>query len=139
MIQIHPYYLSITSGISFISIGIYYLFKKKSLKKNILAIILFICLFLSQIFWNNPIQHSLIHKIDAFVAKITTILFFTYVFYKSYLNSSLYIYVLLSFFTIISFYRSNYYSNKVWCCHEHLFNHGMLHIIGFFISLSVFT
>jgi len=74
-LKLKPYYLCITSGISFISIGIY-LFKKKSLKKNIMAIILFICLFLSQIFWINPIQFSLIHKINAIVVKITIILFF---------------------------------------------------------------
>jgi hypothetical protein len=138
IINLYPYYLCITSGISFINIGIYLFKKNKDFKRNILAIILFTCLFLSQLFWINPIQNSLVHKLDAFVAKITTLLFFLYVFYKNYLKNIFYICIILGIFTIISFYRSNYYSNIEWCCNDHLFNHGLLHTNGFFISLYVF-
>jgi hypothetical protein len=137
MNELYPCYLCVTSGISFIIIGIYLFNKNKNLEKNILAGVLFICLFLSQLFWSNPKQNSLIHKIDAFVAKITTLLFFTYVFYKNYLNFMLYICIILAIFAIVSFYRSNHFSNKEWCCNDHLFNHGLLHIVGFFISLYV--
>lgn len=134
-----PQYLCITSGLFSISLIIYFLTKNKNIEKNILGFSLFLCFIFSQLFWYNPIEHSLNHKIDSNIAKINVFLFV--VFLLSYKNLSLsvrFLYILLGILSIIAFYRSDYFSRKEWCCDDHLINHGLLHIAGFFGSLYVF-
>ena len=134
-----PQYLCLSSGLFSISLIIYFLTNNKNLEKNILAFLLFLCIVSSQLFWCNPIHHSLTHKIDAIIAKINAFIFVSFVlFYK---NLSLYVkflYILLGVLSIVAFYRSDYFSRKEWCCDEHLINHGLLHIAAFFGSLYVF-
>ena len=132
-------YLCITSGLFIIPLIIYFFSNYKILEKNILAFVLCICFILSQLFWYNPVRDSFIHKMDARVAKLNAFLFISYtLFYKKLSGFVLFLYLLLGVLTIYAFYRSNYYSCKEWCCDEHLFNHGLIHIAAFFSILFAF-
>ena len=113
--------------------------KVSILEKNILAFVLCICFILSQLFWYNPVRDSFIHKMDARVAKLNAFLFISYtLFYKNLSGFVLFLSLLLGVLTTYAFYRSNYYSCKEWCCDEHLFNHGLIHIAAFFSMLLAF-
>jgi hypothetical protein len=79
MSSLKPQYLCLTSGLFSISLFIYFLTSNKNLEKNILSFTLFLCLVFSQLFWYNPIQHSLTHKIDAIIAKINAFLFVCFI------------------------------------------------------------
>jgi hypothetical protein len=139
MSKLKPHYLCLTSGLFSISLFIYFLTTNKNLEKNVLAFTLFLCLVFSQLFWYNPIQHSLTHKIDAIIAKINAVLFVSFVlFYKNLSWSVKFLYILLGVLSILAFYRSDCFSRQEWCCDDHLINHGLLHIAGFFGSLYVF-
>lgn len=108
--------------------------KTKPYVEYILALFLVITIIFSQLFWNNPIKQSKIHKIDAMIAKIVIISFILYILlYKFKLSFLL---VLLAIAT--SFYFSNYYSNEEWCCNKHLLCHGLLHIFCFIGTLYAF-
>jgi len=134
-----PQLLCITSAVSLIPIIAYTLKNEKKIEKNILAFFVFLCFIFSQLFWSNPIKYSLIHKLDKIVAKLTSFLCIFYVlFYKKLSTSVLFLYLLLGIFSIIAFYRSYYFSSKEWCCHEHIINHGLLHISGLFFLLYAF-
>jgi hypothetical protein len=134
-----PHYLCITSGLFSITLFIYFLKNNKNLEKNILAFFLFLCLILSQLFWYNPIEHSLIHKIDKIIAKINAFLFICFIlFYKNLSLEVKLLFILLGILSILAFYRSFCFSRKEWCSDDHLVNHGLLHISAFFGSLYVF-
>lgn len=80
----------------------------------------------SILFWSNPVKNSIIHKIDACIARLTIA---TFIFYKIYLNTC----NQLFFFTTMMkmfffFYMSNVHSKKCWCGHNHLFFHTFAHI-----------
>lgn len=98
-----------------------------TLIEYILVSLLPFTIFFSQLFWINPIRYSIIHKIDAFIAKIVISSFIIYTLIYKY-NFS---YIILLYFIFLSFYYSNYYSSKKWCCNNHLFFHGLLHIFCF--------
>lgn len=100
----------------------------------ILAILLIIIIVFSQMFWNNPIKNSRIHKLDAIVAKIVMFLFAIYTIKYKFKFS--FIFVLLAI--LIFSYFSNYYSKKEWCSNKHLLYHGMLHICCFVATLYTF-
>jgi hypothetical protein len=134
-----PHYLCITSGLFLLVLIIYFLSIHKNLEKNILSCCLFLCLLLSQLFWYNPVDGSFIHKMDARIAKLNAFLFIIYMlFYKKIFGFALFLYLLLGILTIYAFYRSHYYSRKEWCCDEHLFNHGLIHIAALFGMLYAF-
>jgi hypothetical protein len=138
-IQIKPQCLCITSGLFAIVLIIYFFTNDKILEKNILATFLFLCFILSQLFWYNPIKNSFIHKLDAIIAKINVFLFLTYtLFYIKLSTNVLLLYLLLAILCLYAFYRSHFFSNKEWCCNEHLFNHSLIHIGSFFGALYVF-
>ena len=63
-------YLKITNSLLFISIIFYFLYSKKNLIETSLVTSLYVTIFFTQIFWCNPIKNSLVHKIDAIVAKM---------------------------------------------------------------------
>lgn len=136
---IKPQYLCITSDLFSISIIIYFLTNNTNLEKNILAFSFFLCFIFSQLFWYNPIEHSLIHKIDAIISKINVFLFVIFLlFYKKLSLCVKSLYIFLGVLSILAFYRSDFFSRKEWCCDDHLFNHILLHICAFFVSLCVF-
>jgi hypothetical protein len=132
-------YLCYTILLLLISI-FYFLYKIYDLPElpileMILACFLIITIVFSQLFWNNPIQHSMIHKIDAIIAKIVIFLFILYTLIYKFKFS----FLLVLLFICISFYYSNKYSNQEWCCNEHLCCHGMLHIFCFIATLYTFS
>ena len=72
----------------------------------LLVCFLIITIVFSQLFWNNPIKLSKIHKIDAIIAKIVILSFILYtIIYKFKVS---YLLVLLAI--AISFYFSYYFS-----------------------------
>ena len=106
-----------------------------TLIEYILVSLLPFTIFFSQLFWINPIRYSVIHKIDAFIAKIVISSFIIYTLIYKY-NFS---YIILLHFIFLSFYYSNYYSSKKWCCNNHLFFHGLLHIFCFIATFYSFA
>lgn len=130
-------YLCYTNLLLIISIS-YFLsqeLKNKQWVEYVLASFLIITIILSQTFWNNPIKHSSIHKIDAIIAKIVILSFILYtLFYKFKIS---YLLVLLGI--AISAYFSNYYSLQEWCCDKHIICHGLLHIFCFIATFYAFS
>jgi hypothetical protein len=90
---------------------------------------------LSQLFWINPIKHSIIHKIDAIVAKITIASFIIYTFLYKFTYS----YLIVVTVGTTSFYFSNFYSTQEWCSNKHLCYHGSLHILCVISTFYTFT
>jgi hypothetical protein len=127
-------YLCYTNLLLIISL-IYFIYcKNNSILEYILASFLIVTIVCSQLFWNNPIRYSNIHKIDAIIAKIVIISFIVYtLIYKFKLS---YLFILIALFT--SFYFSNKYSSQEWCSNKHIFCHGLLHIFCFIASLYAF-
>ena len=105
-----------------------------TLIEYILVSLLPFTIFFSQLFWINPIRYSVIHKIDAFIAKIVISSFIIYTLIYKY-NFS---YIILLHFIFLSFYYNNYYSSKNWCCNNHLFYHALLHIFCFIATFYAF-
>jgi len=89
---------------------------------------------MSQLFWDNPVKHSLIHKIDAIIAKIVICTFILYTISCRYRVSYLGILVCL----FVSFYFSHYHSSKEWCSTNHIVWHGIFHIFCFISSMYAF-
>lgn len=119
---------------------LFFLFNRQKIKDKpfieyVLASFLIITIVFSQLFWNNPIKQSKIHKIDAIIAKIVILSFILYTLLYKFKFS--YLFVLLAI--AISFYFSNYYSNKEWCSNQHLFCHGSLHIFCFIATFYAFS
>ena len=100
----------------------------------IFAASLILTIVFSQLFWNNPIKKSIIHKIDAIIARIVIITFIVYTLIYKFKFSFLLILLAIA----ISFYFSNYYSNKEWCCNKHIICHGLLHIFCFIATFYTF-
>ena len=100
----------------------------------VLASFLIITIIFSQLFWNNPIKKSNIHKIDAIIAKIVIFSFIFYTLLYKFMVSFLFILLAIA----ISSYYSNYYSNQEWCSNHHLCWHGSLHIFCFIASFYAF-
>jgi phosphatidylserine synthase len=132
-------YLCYTNLLLIVSL-FYFLFniqetKNKPCVEYILASFLILTIIFSQLFWNNPIKQSKIHKIDAIIAKIVIFSFILYTLFYKFKFS--YLLVLLAIAT--SFYFSNYYSNQEWCSNKHLFCHGSLHIFCFIATFYAFS
>lgn len=132
-------YLCYTNLLLIVSL-FYFLFniqetKNKPYVEYILASFLILTIIFSQLFWNNPIKQSKIHKIDAIIAKIVIFSFILYTLFYKFKFS--YLLVLLAIAT--SFYFSNYYSNQEWCSNKHLFCHGSLHIFCFIATFYAFS
>ncbi len=128
-------YLLYTNLLLIISV-VYFLFNEnKPVFEYILASFLVITIILSQLFWNNPIKGSKIHKIDALFAKIVIFSFILYVLLFKFHISFLFI----LFFIALFFYFSNYYSKRDWCSKKHVLFHGLLHIFCFLGTIYAFS
>lgn len=129
-------YLCYTNLLLLISIG-YFLINihlYTTYIEYLLAFFLVITIVCSQLFWSNPIKKSIIHKIDAMIAKIVIFSFIFYtIVYKFRIS-----YVMILLAIAISFYFSNYYSNIEWCSNNHIFCHGLLHIFCFIATFYAF-
>ena len=109
--------------------------KKYILFEYILVSLLPFTIIFSQLFWYNPLRNSLIHKIDAIIAKIVIFSFILYTLIYKF-NFS---YLILLNFIFLSFYYSNHFSKKEWCCNNHLFFHSLLHIFCFIATFYAFV
>ena len=129
-------YLCYTILLLFVSIFIFYSNKDEETPymEYLLVSFLIPIIITSQLFWNNPIKGSKIHKIDAFISKAAIITFMTYILTYKFTYNRLFI---LSGI-ITSFYFSNYYSTKEWCSNQHICCHGILHIFCFIGSCCAF-
>jgi hypothetical protein len=92
----------------------------------------------SQLFWSDPIRNSLIHKMDAIIAKITIIYFILYILIYSKHKNNLTLFILTIITIILSFYNSNHFSNKKWISNLHIINHAILHLSCFTGSFFIF-
>ena len=132
-------YLKYTNMLLFLSIA-YFLCTIPDIKNHpkvefILVGFLLCTILCSQLFWDHPIQHSMIHKIDAIVAKIVIFSFILYtLMYKFKITFLL---VLAAIF--ISFYFSHKYSTQEWCSTNHLCCHGLMHIFCFIATFYTFS
>ena len=128
-------FLIITSQLFVISFIMFLLYSNKNFNECVLAACLVFVYICSTLFWCNPIQHSQIHKIDAIVAKIAIIAFALYTFlYKGVYVS----YCFLFLGMLVTAYLSHYYSDKQWCCENHILSHGLLHTNCFLASFYAF-
>jgi len=138
-IDIKPYYLQFTSGLLLIPY-FYYIFKQnKNTIENLLCILLLTVIFFSQLFWNYPVKKSSIHMIDMYIAKTTILCFLIYtLFFKKNIKHLIISYVFLLLVTAFTFYKSDYHSSKLWCSTEHLYYHGISHLLCVLTSFYAF-
>jgi len=101
----------------------------------ILTSLLVLTIFFSQLFWDNPIKNSIIHKIDAIIAKIVIFSFIGY----TLLYKFKYTYLLILIAITTSFYYSNHFSSQLWCSNKHLICHGLLHFFCFIATFYAFV
>lgn len=132
-----PYSLRITSGLILVTFAYFIQNSKKNIHEIFIGSMMLLLFFCSQLFWRNPIRHSIIHKLDAFVAKITIIYSILYTIFAKKMEKWCYYFTIVGSIAI-AFYASNYYSSKDWCCPNHIFCHCLLHIFCFVASLYVF-
>ena len=115
--------LMLSSCSIFLTIPFYFIFSQNlTIFKNCLVFMLFINFVLSITFWNNPVKNSFIHRVDAFLAKVSFVLITSYVF-----NSYALIFITIA---LVFFFIGNYYSSKQWLSNNHILYHGLFHIIG---------
>lgn len=125
------YYLQITSLFFLFGVIYFFYYSKKNMIECILALILSGCFILSELFWNNPVRFSNMHTIDGIYAKITSVSFILYSLFKKMNVIAKFSYIGLMLSLMYTFYYSNLYSSMDWCCDEHIFYHGLMHLIGF--------
>jgi len=128
-----------TSALFLISFIYYLYWSKKNVNEVILGWCLIIVFYFSQLFWHNPIRGSLIHKLDAYIAKISIAYFIVYTLFckkMRYVQITQYLYMIC--IVIMAFYLSNYYSNQEWCSIKHIIFHTILHQVCFLLSLYAF-
>ena len=136
---IQPHYLCITNILLVISFIFFIINSNKNVAECYLSICLLLTILFSQLFWRNPKKHSMIHKIDAIIAKISIMSFILYTILYKKLNKYLlgsYLLIILGMF--YTFYYSNKYSTLEWCCNNHLIYHGYLHVLVFAGSIYAF-
>jgi len=126
---IKPYHCCCVSIFGFLyPMYLYYLKPDKNIYENGCFVLTLLTICCNQIFWIDPVRFSLRHKIDGAVAKIT---FLYYVFYtinkKTLSVIEMNQYYQVVFFLGSSFYISNYFSSKNWCCNYHLIYHIIFH------------
>jgi len=125
------YVLQITSCLPLCSFVYFIRNSKKNRSEIFLGYSLLVVFLCSQLFWYNPIRHSIIHKIDAIVAKTSIGYSIFYTVCMKKLPRNLFCsYLMIVFAMGVTFYASNYYSTKEWCCSHHIFYHFLLHLCG---------
>lgn len=108
-----------------------YIYKRQNEWENYLIGLVSINFVLSVLFWMNPVKHSWIHRIDAAFAKISLIMFTTYIMFIKTIGSrrKLAYTIALSFVAIMAFF-SDVFSKQEWLCHEHVMSHFAFHVFA---------
>jgi len=116
----------------------YYLYRGRYNKyENILVLLLFLNFICSFLFWLKGQQYSLEHKVDGFFAKLSFILFLSYIlFIKPGSTFRKLLSLCLIVVALFLFFLSNSFS-KEWCSKKHIVTHVLFHItilIGMFFA-----
>jgi hypothetical protein len=87
--------------------------------------------FLSILFWWNPVRHSWMHRIDAWNVKLVIAISVIYTLgFKGLLVNDKLLYICLCGLLAWTYYQSHYYSSQTWCSHLHIIYHAFLHFVG---------
>jgi hypothetical protein len=122
--------LSITSLFLFFPIIVFIYKDSNNLYETLLALLLFINIILSSLFWTNPIQNSVIHFYDGIFGKISFFLFTIYILFVKQVDYRLkltFLGILIVSLTV--FYQSNEHSKNEWCSKNHVLCHSIFHIL----------
>ena len=116
-----------------------YLNSKKSECKLdfILSTLLSINFVLGLLFWNNPIENSLIHNLDALFVRITSLFIFYYIYSKKLKIVKTKLFYLILYLVLV-FASLSYNSSIIlgnWGSYSHHLRHFYLHI---FANLLIF-
>jgi len=122
--------LSITTLFLLFPIIIFLYNKNKTIWECILALLLLTNIFLSFLFWSNPIENSLIHFYDGILAKISSVLFPIYVLLIKDIKYEIkFVALMILFISSIMFYYSSINSKKNWSSQRHLVCHAIFHFL----------
>ena len=122
--------LSITSLFLFFPIIVFIYKDDNNLYETLLALLLYINIILSSLFWTNPIQNSVIHFYDGIFGKISFFLFTIYILFVKQVDYRLklaFLGILIVSLTV--FYQSNEHSKREWCSNNHVLCHSIFHIL----------
>ena len=122
--------LSITTLFLLFPIIIFLCNKNKTNWEYILALLLLTNIFVSFLFWSNPIEDSLIHFYDGILAKLSYILFPIYILFIKDIKYKIKLaFLIILFISLIMFYYSNINSKQNWCSYQHLIFHSIFHFL----------
>jgi hypothetical protein len=114
-------------------------YSNKNIIEKILAILLVAVIISSQFFWQNPIQNTFTHKIDAVIARICIFSFIIYtIIFKIQSIEMAFVYAMLLGFICLSAWNSNNYSRISWCSLDHIQSHVFLHYYCFIATFFAF-
>ena len=133
-------YLLFSSLFVLLPLSFFYFKEDKNNYEYFLALLLIINLILSLLFWSNPIKQGLIHKIDAFFARVSLICFILYIiFLKNTTNSCKTIFLIISSIGIAMFLYGDKESSKDWCSKNHTNCHMFFHTFAFIAACCAFV
>ncbi len=117
-----------------------YIYKRRNSWENYLIGLVSINFVLSVLFWMNPVKQSWIHRIDATFAKISLIMFTTYIMFIKSISSrrKLAYTIALSFVAIMAFF-SDAFSKQEWLCRDHVMSHFAFHVFASTGTLFAFA
>jgi len=125
------YYLVCSSCLFLIAI-IYFLcnFNIVNNYEILLVLLLSSNLICSIIFWSKNKPNSIEHKIDSFLAKISSVLIICYIYFikDDYPKYNKIIAMLIVIISLLLFYLSSKISKKEWCSRKHIITHSIFHL-----------
>ena len=135
----NPQYLRITSILILLSFIFFIVYSKKNIYEILLSVCLLLTFLSAQMFWNDPVRDSIVHKFDSVTTKTTIVCFVVYTATQKLTTAVLAFSYMASLFTMFYFfYLSHCYSSNEWCCDQHIYSHGLAHIFCFLSSLFAF-
>jgi hypothetical protein len=128
-----------TNLLLILSLFYFYFNSTKNWMECVLAGLLVAILISSQLFWRRPIRGTLIHTMDAAIAKTCIFAFILYtILFKLQTDESAVIYAIILMFILTSAAFSSYYSSKRWCSPSHIHSHAFLHYFCFIATFFAF-
>ena len=132
-------YLLLSSLFVLLPLSLFYFKTYKNNYQYILANLLIINMTLSILFWSNPIKQGLIHKIDAFFARISLICFLLYIiFLKEICILYQVLCFILFFMGLFMFLNGHKESCKNWCSKSHTNYHMCFHLFVYLAACFAF-
>jgi len=116
------------------------IYKRQNEWENNLIGLVSVNFILSVMFWMNPVKQSWIHRIDAAFAKISLLMFTTYIMFIKSISSrrKLAYTIALSFVVIMAFF-SDAFSKQEWLCQDHVMSHFAFHVFASAGTLFAFA